>query len=859
MHTRVAFNSGEFTPEMACRSDLEQYGRGCSVLENWNVSQIGGIKRRKGMRHVTAALSEDSRLIPYIYSYANLSNVRFLVEISGSVLRVLSLDGQEQARFENGDWYFTPDKFRYFQQNRLLIITSTDNYPMVLEFDGTYEWTFKRFDFKNMPWRHVNEKRDWAIEVSKSGENYNVEFPSDVPDVESWKGIEDADCLRVSFWTEQKEVRSSMEQILEIYYQQDSTGKTNPYSRVVVSQNVPNSASSGQKFATYTEENQKYWVCTASDGWNADNYVDGLESPANYSGAFVAAEDIEGFENLTAYYSIKDVPKTNNRIPKGTKFAIKQGYWEYYTCVKAFSGPVDNKRAFSDYPGYFMRGLAVGDAVPSRGAWSFYCSGVWFGSYEVRRCYDSDLLSGEWEDRGISFSRNDAASNTSISGTESNEECYLRLFLTRSRRMSNTNLIAGFPQDGCSNRLIVDGYKHDTVLQAIPQRDEDDNVSGVFYTSTDKIKPDWRAYRTITDWSWAAFSGRYGYPLHCAVFQQRLVFAATEEQPLSVWFSRIDDINNFMITDSEDAAMALTLSAPSQSPICWIQAQDDHLMLGTSTTEYTISSSSKNLAFSATTARARSHSYVGSSEISAIAAVDKAVFIERGSMRVHEYGWNAESDGYIPRELSVFAPHIGADHGGFIAPTLMTTPDVVLVWTMGDGQLALCTYNNMQEVRAWHRWKTEGKILSACAMPDGENEDKLYLIVERDLFNYEGVDINSPVNIEVVDKDSPYVDSMDNDYISTLVTNPLFMVVQERVAKRNDNGFYIRFGSAFEYDNGNLQVSTDNGVNWCHPDWMSGTVNGWKEVRSDATWHFEKHAGIRVSGDTGCHILGLQG
>lgn len=858
MQTRVAFNSGEFSPEMACRSDLDQYGRGCSVLENWQVSQMGGIKRRKGMRYVADAISSNSRLIPYIYSYADTDGSRFLVEISGSTVRVLNEYGIVEAAFES-EVYYKPDKIRYFQQNKLLFITSIDNPPMVLEFDGANGWSFHKWEFKHIPWRYVNELRKWPIEVSKSGENYNVLFPDDVPDDESWKGLQDADFLRASFWTEQQEERSEMDKVLGIYYQADDTGKLSPYSNVFVALVVPNKADYGDKFATYTEESKKYWVCTAADGWNADNYVDGLESPANYSGAFAPAEDIEGFESLTAYYSIKDVPKTNNKIPKGTKIAIKQGYWEYYTCIKDFPGAVDGKSAFADYPGYFMRGLPVGEPVPCRGKWSFYCSGVWFGSYEVRRCYDTDALSGEWEDRGISFSRNDAASNTSISGTEEDEECYLRLFITRSRRMSATNLIAGFPQDGCSNRLIVEGYKHDTVLRAIPVKDADKNVTGALYLSLDKIKQDWRAYRTVSDWSWAAFSGRYGYPLHCTVFQQRLVFAATEAQPLTVWFSRIDDIDNFLVGNVDDAAMTLTLSAPSQNPICWMQSQDDRLMLGTSTTEYTIGSSSQNLAFSASTARARSHSHVGSNETAAIAAINKAVFVERGSTRVHEYGWNEESGGYIPRELSVFAPHIGADHGGLIYPTLMTKPDVVLVWTLGDGQLALCTYNNLQEVRAWHRWKTDGKILAACAMPDGNHEDKLYLVVERETREENGIITSTSVNIEVVDKDSPYVDCDTCDYASTIVTNALFAVMEERVYKRNNNGFYLRFGSPFEYQHGNMEVSVDGGEVWRYPDWLNGTVDGWKEVRSDATWHFEKQAGIRVSGTTGCHILGLQG
>ncbi|MBR5887651.1 MAG: hypothetical protein IKZ07_05520 [Akkermansia sp.] len=858
MQTRVAFNSGEFSPEMECRSDLEQYGRGCSVLENWQVSQMGGIKRRRGMRYVADALSDSSRLIPYIYSYSDAENARFLVEVDFTVVRVLSLEGKEVARFESSSdpgkvlFGFTPDAFRYYQQNKLLFITSAENPPMVLEYDGQDTWSFKEWAFKHRPWRYNEEIRDHAIEVKKMEDDIEVVFPDGVPEDETAEVLDSTERLRVSFWLEQAEEKSIMREVLRISDIQQTNGSTVKKPLVQIVSNVPANAFKGDMFAVNQEELIKYWVCTAD--WATSNYVDGLESPANYSGAFAPAEDIEGFESLKPIYSVKEL-KDKDKVAKGTKIAVRSGYWEYYTCIKDFTKPDDNYTSFADYPSFFVRGLPVGDAVPCRGKWSFYCSGVWFGSYEVRRNYDSSELSDNWEDRGLSFSRNDAASNTSISGTEADEECYLRLFLTRSRCLNPEDLTSGFPPDGCANRLIVEGFKHDMVLTAQPVGDSGD----VLWTCDDVVQFNWGGMRSIKDWSWEAFSSRSGYPLHCCVFQQRLVFAGTIAQPLTTWFSRVDDIDNFLRGDADDAAMTLTLSSPSQNPICWLQAQDDRLMLGTSCIEYTIASSSSNLVFSGTSARARAHSHVGSDGTPAIAVINKAVFVERGAGRVYEYGWNEESAGFIPRELSIFAPHIGEGHGGFIYPTLMTKPDVVLVWTMGDGQLALCTYNSMQEVKAWHRWITDGKILSACAMPDGKNQDKLYLIVKRQDKASNGTVMVEYVNIEVVDKESPYVDHGGRDYTSTVITNALFAAVQERVSKRNDNGFYIRFGSAFEYEPGSLEITVAGDAEWLNPDWNNGTVQGWKEVRCWSTWRFEKQAGIRVHGERDCHILGLQG
>lgn len=45
-------------------------------------------------------------------------------------------------------------------------------------------------------------------------------------------------------------------------------------------------------------------------------------------------------------------------------------------------------------------------------------------------------------------------------------------------------------------------------------------------------------------WSFAAFRGVYGFPSLVDVFQQRLVLAATQAQPQTVWLSKTDDLNS---------------------------------------------------------------------------------------------------------------------------------------------------------------------------------------------------------------------------------------------------------------------------------------------------------------------------
>ena len=802
MQSRVTFNAGEQAPELSCRADLDQYNHGCSKLENWVVSELGGLKRRRGMRLFSGALGTESRLVPYVYTYAEEAGMRFLVEVGRTKVRVLGEDGSQVAVFESGriDTNFSIDiaGLNWLQVNKLLFLTSLTSPPLVLEYDKG-EWSLRAWAFKNMPWRYNHEDRDDAVVLSEDGGVISVQLP---PTSEGALPV-NTDYLRVSSWIEEQESGMKAGEIM---------------TSTTAAQAVPATASVGDKFAILGEERYECYTCI--EAWaSSTNYVEGLESPANYTANFRrATEDISAFSSATATRSVK-----GKTYAKGDKVKVVQQYWHYWTCIKDFTKE-QGKDSFEDYPDNFIDGIAASDAVPSQGSWSFYCSGLWYGEYKVRRNLESpDVAADGWETRGISRSNLSAAANVQCSGSEADAECYLRLFVTKSWALDASDPSKGFIQDTCNNRLIVGQYKHDDVLKVVMGG----NVPN--WTRENKISVP-QALGKSYDWSWAAFSERHGYPTLAAVVSSRLVFAGTKEQPQTLWFSRVDDLDNFLTGTVDDAAMYLTLNTMSQNPICWMKAQGTRLMLGTSESEFAIGSGQGG-SLTNKNALATDHSHVGSDGVTALAVIDKVLFVERGAGRVYEYGYNLETDGYLSRDLSVLAPHIAAQHGGFIHSTLLRKPDVSAVFAMGDGEVALCTYNAHQEVKAWHRWWTScGKVKDVCALPNGRKSDRLFLLVDN------GADCN----ILVVDDDSAFEDHGSNPYTSMLITNPLNNPLERNMQKQDNTTIRIKFGKAFQYEKddkecGNIMLSPNDGVDWYslainegeHPaGWMKHNVNG---------------------------------
>lgn len=869
MQTRIAFNGGEQAQQAGARYDMDAYLRGCRTLENWDVSCLGGIKRRKGMRQFadmeqgseSVAGERQAKLFPFIYSYAETSSERYLVSIAPARVRVFDRDGNQQADFisyyyytenpdehdTNGDWCFDADSLNVQQLNSLLIITSASSPPMQLKKDSDGNWTLQEYELKNRPWRYEKEKRDESLVVTAQVDDdslevaYDVDFSAVTDETEST--IDGTDKLRLTYWVDQQEATA-----LSAVARQDVT--------VLSSSMLQQSFAKGDKLCVPSETSVTYWVCTQE--WPSTVYKEGLEYPSNYPDNFDKAVDISSYSSVSVYWSVSSV----KGCYAGTKFGIRSGYWNYYTCIKDFTYDASdpNSTEIDDLTDYFRPGICLGDALPCQGEWEFWCSGTWFGEYAVIRNYESkSIYDSGWETAGRSRSYIESASNEKVTGDESGEACYLRLMLLSSRRVSSSSITSGFPPDSCGNRLIVKGFQHSQTLTANVTTDSEGNVTSVSWTCPDLIQVDWKGSKTIDTWSWQAFSDRYGYPRLCAIYGQRLVFAATEAQPQTIWLSQTDDFNNFLIYDGDDSGMAMTLATTTQNPICWILEREKIMMLGTSDKEYIVSPPSGQNVTASNLSKSM-HGNTGSANVKALQADNKVLFIERGGGRCYEYGYNNETDSYQAKDISILAPCVLADHGGVVDGGFVEKPERQAVFTLADGQVALCAYQTLHNVNAWHRWSTNGTILSACAIPDGSNSDRLFFLVERSSKNSDGQDgweDETVLNIEVVDDDSPYEDNFLNDYTSTMLTNSMINPTQSPVNKSLRQAIAFHFISDVPLKN---MTFTGDGEHWSRAPLQADVLPaGWHKLAAWNSWDYDIMIGVKVWGNNECELLCLQG
>ena len=938
---RCAFNGGELSPTSAVRADLDNFHRGASRIENLDLGQMGGVSRRRGFRRVAAAL-EGSVILPYVYS----TNDRFLVEVSPSLLRVLSAEGDVVASLPSVWSQYDVSSLRHKQVNSMLFLACPTHELMVLKRDDEGAFSLAPYEFKARPWRY-EEFRDFPVRLTLDEGCYRVSFGDHASDPDA--AVNEGDVMRVQVTVPQQTGFS--------------TGAVVRQGWVIAKAfTAASTFTAGKKLCLNEGSYWSWWTCDRDFNGAAD-FVDGLTSPADYPEHFhkgvICHSNTITCKGTWTFYCYKEwygtyaverrfpnedwqlLGTSNSPVGAASNLQLtgdeagEECYLRLMLYESQLSNGSDPSQGFpadscgnklvvdaykkdvvlrlhslstsdvrkltlplgSDFCDFFeKKGLPVFSALLVDGA-------KVDGGFEVSRegrmltvkpdgLTTDDVGAGsmvrlEWEQAEVSLDRFAEGSIEMYrfflpAGTVVSMQGFVCVYAGQTIRLNSTLNVCSFCEgnggsyslrsvfstmEKASFTVLEDGvyvvrmetwtggsvsqraraqlevppctaWMEAEVAEVTASAEYSlwDNVSAV----PEGVPPSGESLM----WSFAAFRGVYGFPSLVDVFQQRLVLAATQAQPQTVWLSKTDDLNSFEVGKQDDSALALTLSTTTQNRICWLMAQSSRLLLGTADAEWAVSGGQGVMTYA--NARADSHGFVGSSDVPALMATDKVLYVERGGGRVYQYGYDYESDGFVSRDLTVFADHVLADGGGCRGVAFVRKPEPRAVFVRRDGTLALMTYNSMHQVHAWHRYTTEGVFEGVAVLPNGDQADLLFALVEREDGRF----------IEVMAPGNEFQDPGGRDFVSVLETNALISL-EAAGRRQHSGGVMFFFGSDALVDG--VEVSID-GTRWDVLDRSPSSflTRGWHSLVSDGCWNYDSMVGIRVSGNRDFNLLAIQ-
>lgn len=229
-------------------------------------------------------------------------------------------------------------------------------------------------------------------------------------------------------------------------------------------------------------------------------------------------------------------------------------------------------------------------------------------------------------------------------------------------------------------------------------------------------------------WAEGAWSEERGYPRACTLHEQRLVFAGTAHQPLTVWGSVIDDFENFARGTADDDSYAHTLASAGQAVIQWL-ASREAMIMGTSLGMWRLRGDGFGNVITPTRIDAKKRNNEGAAYTQAEECGAPIAFMGFKNRKMFASVYNEDADRFILEELTLLSDQITED--GILE--MAWQGDLRRLWCVrGDGALVCLTYDETQQVVGWHEHVTDGDFVSVTTIfGDDDAEDEVWVVVER--------------------------------------------------------------------------------------------------------------------------------
>ena len=338
--------------------------------------------------------------------------------------------------------------------------------------------------------------------------------------------------------------------------------------------------------------------------------------------------------------------------------------------------------------------------VRGRGTWKVITHGTWSAKLYLERSADGTT----WE----SYAAYSGAADNNILDEEESDGLYsyrLHCYEYTSGSMTYDLTMSPHEWGGVVQVTAVTDDKHATV----------------------NVLEELAATTATKTWAEGAWSNANGWPACSAFYQNRLCLAGSPGQPETVNLSRTDDYKDFSLGTSDDAAIALPLVS-RQSNTVNSRVARKQIIAFTAASEFIIDANGGVLTPTTPVATEQESNGIGSIDPLLVPG-NRVVFVAPRGDIVLDIGYNFTEDSYGAKQLSILANHLFRGHR-IIDSCYQKAPESICWFVRDDGALLGLTYLKDQEIWAWHRHDTDGKVLSVCSV-QGPDRNELWLLVER--------------------------------------------------------------------------------------------------------------------------------
>lgn len=229
------------------------------------------------------------------------------------------------------------------------------------------------------------------------------------------------------------------------------------------------------------------------------------------------------------------------------------------------------------------------------------------------------------------------------------------------------------------------------------------------------------------------FDGAGKFPSCVSFAEQRLVFAATIQDPQAVWMSQSASYENFGYSQPSKASDAVTFRIKARQvneirAILPLKA----MMLLTSAAEWLVSGGSQSDAITPSAIKIDNQGYRGCSKLQPVVVGNTVLFPQARGGVVRDFSYEFANDSYTGKDLTIMARHFFEGHR-IVSWAYSQAPNSIVWAVLDTGKLLSLTYIKEHDIWGWTEHAThDGVFEDVVVVAEGE-EDVPYFVVRRNV------------------------------------------------------------------------------------------------------------------------------
>lgn len=219
-------------------------------------------------------------------------------------------------------------------------------------------------------------------------------------------------------------------------------------------------------------------------------------------------------------------------------------------------------------------------------------------------------------------------------------------------------------------------------------------------------------------------------PACSTVFQQRRVYAATPNAPLTVFGSQPGQLDNFGTSDITIASDSYSHEVDSEdfSPIEHLVTLRGGMLILNAATVWLMTG--ENGVISATNVQVDFQNATGATDTVPLKIASDVLYIENAGAKVMQLAYNQYTRLYEGSDITLLANHLFSRKTQITAWGYASEPHKMVWARRADGMMLNLTIIKEQEVYAWTRRTTRGAFTDVITLNEGKRVS-VYCVVER--------------------------------------------------------------------------------------------------------------------------------